>query len=143
LILPDVNILVYAYNRGAPLHFLAKQWLESTFNGTEVVGLAWAALMGFIRILSNPRVVTDPVRPEVLLGVVQGWLGLSVCRLVGPGPGHVELMARLFTQSGAGPQMVTDVHLAALALEHRATLYSNDVDFTRFSDLKLKNPLKG
>ncbi len=141
MILPDVNILVYAYNRGAPFHDKARLWLESALNGTEELGFAWTALMGFVRLLSNPRVVIDPVRPEILLATVQSWLALPPCRLLGPGRSHAELMARLFRESGAGTQMVTDIHLAALALEHGATLCSNDVDFTRFPGLKLRNPL--
>lgn len=141
MILPDVNLLVYAYNRGAPQHEKARLWLEHVLNGKEEIALAWASLMGFVRILSNPRVVTDPVRPEVLLEVVQQWIRLPSCRLVGPGAEHPSLMARLFRDTGAGPQMVTDVHLAALALEHRAVIYSNDGDFHRFQGVKVVNPL--
>lgn len=141
MILPDVNLLVYAYNRGAPEHAKARDWLETVLNGKEEIALSWVALMGFVRLLSNPRVVTDPVRPEVLLQIVQEWLSLPPCRLAGPGARHPELMSKLFKETGAGPQMVTDVHLAALAIEHNAVLYSNDRDFLRFSSLKVKNPL--
>lgn len=141
MIIPDVNLLVYAYNRGAPGHERARSWLQSVLNGSEPVGFAWAAIMGFVRLLSNPAVVVDPVRPEALLEVAHSWLRLAPCRLVGPGAAHAELMARLFRESGAGYRMVTDIHLAALAMEHKATLCSNDVDFARFRGLRLKNPL--
>lgn len=141
MILPDVNLLVYAYNTAAPQHEAARRWLERVFNGTEEVGLAWAALLGFVRLLANPKVVQRPERPERLLGIVDQWLRLPVARPLGPGAGHAAHLARLFAETGAGPAMVTDVHLAALAVEHRATLYSNDVDFGRFKGLKWVNPL--
>ncbi len=141
MILPDVNLLVYAYNKGAPQHDKAKSWLESVFNGREEVGLAWVALMGFVRLLSHPKVVTVPTRPEILWETVQGWLQLSVCRTIGPGSDHCKTMAKLFRESGAGAQLVTDIHLASLAIEYKAVLYSNDTDFLRFPGLKVKNPL--
>ncbi|HOK00111.1 MAG: PIN domain-containing protein [Treponemataceae bacterium] len=144
MIVPDVNLLVYAYNSGCSFHPQARQWFETVLNGDEEVGLPWVVLMGFVRLLSSPRVVPVPADPRRLLGIVQEWLSLPVCRLIGPGRNHPALMAQLFEVSGANHRLLTDIHIAALTIEHKATLYSNDVDFYRFTKVphfKLRNPL--
>lgn len=139
--LPDVNILVYAYDLSSPFNQRARSWLETALNGHEELGLAPVAALGFIRILSNPRICARPVAATALADVVESWLALPSCRLLAPGTRHFGIFRELFQASGAGSALCTDVHLAALAIEHRATLVSNDADFSRFPGLSLENPL--
>lgn len=142
MILPDINILVYAYNSASRYHENARYWLQEALAGPRMVGIAWAVGFGFVRLLSNPRIFTNPARPAELIGIVQSWLSLPTVRSIVPGVRHLEIAERLFRESGCSGETTTDVHLAALAIELDATLYSNDSDFGRFPDLSWENPLK-
>ena len=142
MIVPDVNLLVYAHNTGVPEHERARRWWEQTVNGPEPIGIDWAVVLGFVRLMSSPQVTTTPQRPEDLLTRVSALLARPSVRLVTPGLRHAGLMRELFLSSGAGPKMVTDIHLAALAIELDAVLATNDADFARFPALKRVNPLQ-
>ena len=141
MIIPDVNVLVYAHNTGVPEHALARSWWERAVNGAEPIGIDWSVVLGFVRLMSHPRVTVRPQAPEKLLGCITAILSRPSVRLVTPGIQHAALMRELFHSSGAGPRMVTDVHLAALAIEMDALLVTNDTDFARFAGLRLLNPL--
>ena len=141
MILPDINLLIYAYNSAAPWHVKAKAWWEGLLSGREPVGLAPAVALGFIRLLSSPRVVTRPAVPAALASAVQDWLDTGVVRLLAPGLRHFTALADLSAASLAGSALVTDLHLAVLAREHEAVLHTNDTDFQRFPGLRLFNPL--
>jgi toxin-antitoxin system PIN domain toxin len=141
MIIPDVNLLVYAHNAGVPEHDEVKRWWEATVNGAEPVGLAWAVALGFVRLMSNPAVVARAQSPERLLAAVESIIAAPSVRLIAPGQAHAALMRELFEGTGAGPRLVTDVHLAAMAIELDATLASNDADFSRFPGLRWVNPL--
>ena len=141
MIIPDLNLLIYAYNASSADHETAARWLYDALLGSEEVGLAWAVVLGFVRLLSSDRVVLSPDRPETLIGIVESWFRLPGVRAVTPGVDHLAIARRLFRESGAGYRMTTDIHLAALAMEFGATLYSNDTDFGRFPGLDWKNPL--
>jgi toxin-antitoxin system PIN domain toxin len=142
VILPDINIFVYAYDRLSPRHTAAKAYLEKAFRGSETIGLSMVVVLGFVRLLSNPKVVKAPVAPAELLACAQSWLDIPTVRLVGPGYRHVGIMQELFAQSGASGTLSTDIHLAALAIEQKASIVSNDSDFLRFPQLKVINPLR-
>jgi hypothetical protein len=141
VIIPDVNLLVYAHNRGVPEHEGARAWWEEAVNGAEPIGLDWSVILGFVRLMSNPRVAMRPQPPEDLLDRISAILSQPSVKLITPGLRHAELMRELFESSGAGPRMVTDVHLAALVIELDATLATNDTDFGRFPKLRTLNPL--
>jgi uncharacterized protein len=142
VIVPDVNLLVYAYNSAVPEHERARGWWEDAVNGAEPIGIDWAVVLGFVRLMSSPQVTTAPQRPEDLLARVSALLARPSVRLVTPGLRHAELMRELFAGSGAGSRMVTDIHLAALAIELDAVLATNDADFARFPELRRVNPLQ-
>lgn len=141
MIIPDVNLLVYAHNRSVPEHTAVRSWWERAVNGAEPIGIDWTVVLGFVRLMSNPRVTVRPRSPADLLARVTAFLSMPSVRLVTPGIRHAERMRELFEISGAGPRMVTDVHLAALALELDAVLATNDADFARFPHLRTVNPL--
>lgn len=142
MILPDINLLLYAHDTSSPEHPKASAWWERTVSGPEPVGLAWVVVLGFVRILSNPRVVSQPSPPAELLSIIDEMLQQPSVRPASPGSRHVGIMTRLFEESGATGSLTTNIHLAALAIELGATLASNDVDFARFNGLKLVNPLE-
>jgi uncharacterized protein len=142
VIIPDVNLLVYAHNTGVSEHERARSWWEDTVNGAEPVGIDWAVVLGFVRLMSSRQVTVRPQRADDLLARMSTLLARPSVRLVTPGVRHADLMRELFVGSGAGPKMVTDIHLAALAIELDAVLATNDADFARFPQLRRTNPLQ-
>jgi toxin-antitoxin system PIN domain toxin len=141
MIIVDVNLLVYAHNRAAPLHQRARQWWEGVITRQQPVGLAWAVAFGFVRLVTHPAVLQTPLAPLDAMTRVRGWLDQPEVRIIEPGPRHLELVEELFRATGVGGSLTTDTHLAAIAIEHQAELHSNDSDFGRFRGLRWVNPL--
>lgn len=141
MILPDINLLVYAYNRDAPLHAEARAWWEEVLTTGKPVGLPWAVIKGFVRLMTHPSVVERPLRPGEAVSFVREWLEQPGVGILLPGPTHLDLFERLLKEAGVAGRLTTDAHLAALAIEHQCTLCSNDTDFSRFSGLRWINPL--
>lgn len=137
----DLNLLLYAVNRDAPEHALARPWLESVFSADEPVGLPWVVILGFLRVSTSARVLTRPLRPEQALGVVDSWLSRPVVVALAPGPDHWRILRGLLGGAGTAGNLTTDAHFAALAIEHGAELCSTDGDFSRFAGLRWKNPI--
>lgn len=141
MILPDVNLLVYAYNSDAPHHAAARRWWESLLNGTTPVGIPWAVTCGFLRLMTHPAVLERPLStPEAGLAV-RAWFARPCVEVLEPGPRHLETLLRLLAEPGVTGALTTDAHLAALAIEHQCELHSNDADFSRFAGLRWRNPL--
>lgn len=141
MIIPDVNLLVYAtdnLNRHRPA---AARWIEEVLSGSETVGFPWNSITGFVRISTNPRIFSVPLPVDVSLDVVDGWLAQPNATIVHPTHRHTAVLRDLLTPIGVGGDLVPDAHLAALAMEHDATLHSADSDFARFPALKWYNPL--
>ncbi len=141
MIVPDINILIYAINRDSKHHLKAKDWIEKTFSGTEPVGLAWIVLLGFIRITTNERIIPKPLPYMEALNLVGQWISLPVSRIIQPTDLHWKIFSDLIQAMGTAGNTVSDAHLAALCIEHRAVLYSSDLDFSRFPGLRWKNPV--
>ncbi len=141
MIVPDVNLLIYAHNAGARFHHESRMWWESAFAKELSIGLPWAVIFGFIRLVTHPSVLTDPISPAVALSHVRQWLGRDHVQILEPGPRHLDIVTELFDFAGVGGNLTTDIHLAAIAIEQRAELHSNDADFERFTGLRLHNPL--
>ena len=140
MILPDVNLLVYAYNEDAPHHAAAKIWWEDCLSGSEPLALAWVVMLGFVRLMSNRRVLVRPMAAAEAVEHCRSWLLQPNVRILLPGPAHMDVLAGLLA-GHVGSNLVTDAHLAALAIEHQAELHSNDTDFARFSGLAWRNPV--
>ncbi len=141
MIVPDVNLLVFAHDNNSPHHKAAQTWWESLVNGTETVGLPWLVIVGFIRLITNPRVVTPPATPAQAVGYVQDWLACEHIVLINPGPAHLALLRQNLDAVGAGGNLVPDAHIAALAMEYAAEAHTGDADFGRFPGLRWRNPL--
>ncbi len=138
----DLNVLLYAVNASAPQHAAALKWWERTLNGDEQVGLAWPILLGFLRLTTRPGLLPRPLKPRQALQVVGVWLAHPMTTIVHPGDAHWSILQRLLEEAGMAGNLTTDAHLAALALEYRATLCSTDADFGRFRGLERQNPLE-
>jgi len=141
LIIPDVNLLLHAYNRESPSHGAARAWWKGLLESTEVVGLSWAAMLGFVRITTNRHVLEAPLPIKAACTTVREWLAQPYVSIVHPGDRHAEVLFGLLEQVGTGGNLTTDAHLAALAIEHQAELHSTDRDFGRFPGLRYVNPL--
>jgi toxin-antitoxin system PIN domain toxin len=133
---PDVNVLLYAVNLDSPQHDTALKWLTAAFERPQGVGFAWNALLGFLRLSTRPGIFTRPLTMDQALSVVDVWLNQpNACVLV-PTERHAGLLGRLLLSAGAVGNLVSDAHLAALAIEHNAEMGTFDRDFTRFAGLR-------
>ncbi len=139
----DVNILVYATNRDAPLHSRAKEWLNGVMSGEGSIALPWIVLVGFLRLTTNRRAMPSPLGTEEALALIDAWVSQPNVTLLAPGEQHWRILRELIRESGTAGNLTTDAHLAALAIEHRAELCSADGDFARFKALRWTNPLAG
>jgi hypothetical protein len=137
----DANLLLYAHDTESPHHLPARRWLEDSLRGGDVVGLALTTILAFLRIGTNPRLLEHPYSVDEAIATVERWLEHPGVRIVGPSQDHWRMMERLARAGRARGPLMMDVHLAALAIEHGATLCSTDRDFTRFPRLKLHDPL--
>ena len=141
MILVDVNLLLYAYNTSAEHHKKASRWLEDVLSGHEPMALAWTVILAFLRLTSNRRIFPHPLSRAEAARVIAGWLDRSQAVIVNPGENHWEILQRTMSEGKASGPLIADAHLAALAIEHGATLYTTDRDFARFPKLKFQNPL--
>jgi hypothetical protein len=142
LIVPDVNLLLYATISGFPEHPAARRWWETALSGDEEVGIAAPALFGFLRLATHPRIFDRPLSVEDAAARVEEWLARPQARFLLPGPRHLDIAFRLLRALGAAANLTTDVQLAALAIEYQSELHSNDADFGRFPDLRWIDPLR-
>jgi len=138
VILVDVNLLVDATMTSARDHDAARSWLQNQLGGTARVGLPWPSITGFVRVVGQPRAWERPLPVGGALTIVRSWLSRRCAWIPEPGPRHLDLLETLL-----GPQpsvrLVTDAHLAALAVEHGLELFSRDRDFARWADLGLRS----
>jgi len=141
MIIPDINLLIYAYDERSGFHEPAKRWWEQRLSGTEPVGLPWVAALGFLRLITNPRVFENPMPVSMATGAVHSWLDRPQLQIVQAGPPHSGILFNLLNEMGTAANLTTDAHLAALAIEYQAILHTTDTDFARFSGLRWKNPL--
>ena len=141
MILIDANLLLYAYDPRAAEHEKSKQWLEETLSGSQLVRFAWMTVWAFLRIATNPRVFENPLTVTEATDAVASWLEQSGVGILDPGERHLVLLTGLTVEGQASGPMVMDAVLAAIAIEHGATLYTTDRDFSRFPGLACKNPI--
>lgn len=141
MILPDLNVLLYAYNPHVAQHAKALDWWQRVVDGAELIGLPHEVLFGFVRIATNPRLGAATVSLGDARNVVESWLGLTHVRVLLPGPDHWSRVLDLMTQSHSAGKVLSDAILAAYAIANKATLYSNDTDFARFHGLRWENPI--
>ena len=141
MIIPDVNLLIFAYNVDSPWHPPAREWWEQTLKGPRPVGLTWVTIIGFIRIMTHRAILGNPMTVPVALRGVRKWLSHPNVQILTPAENHGEILLGLLEQLGIAGDLTTDAHLAALAIEYQAELASTEADFARFPGLRWFNPL--
>lgn len=130
MIVFDVNVLLYAHHQASPHHAVAKRRLEAALSERRTVGFAWNAISAFLRIITNPRAFEHPLSLDRACAIVDSWLEAPNAVTIEPGSRHWTIFRNLLIESEARGNLVSDAHLAALAIEHHAALISNDRDFT-------------
>jgi len=142
VLLPDVNVLIYAHRRESPEHAAHAGWLTALAEGDEPFGLSELVLSGVIRIVTNPRVFRTPTPLPIALSFVDALRGCPNAVPLRGGPRHFEIFERLCHQTGASGKLVADAYHAALAMEHGCEWVTTDSDFARFPGLRWRHPLR-
>ena len=142
MIVPDVNLLLYAEVGAFSQHVSARAWWENLLNGDRQVGIAAPALFGFVRLATNRKVLSEPLTVDDALARAELWLSRPNVTFLVPGTRHLEIAFRLLRDIGAAANLTTDAQVAAHAIEHGGEVHSNDGDFGRFDGLRWVNPLK-
>jgi uncharacterized protein len=137
MLLPDVNVLVHAVNTSARQHAEAVAWLTSALENGRGLALTWVSMLGFLRLSTRPGIFASPLPVPRALSILEAWIHAPGAMVVQPGPRHADLLGTLLRQTGTAGNLTTDAHLAALAMEHGATLGTFDRDFQRFSGLRV------
>lgn len=140
MVVVDANVLLYAVNSRAAQHERARDWLDASLAGAEAVGLAWVALLAFVRISTNPSIFPVPMTSHDAAAQVEAWLGAPAAVVAHPTARHAGVIGGLLRESGSAGNLTTDAHLAALAIEHNAEIVSYDRDFARFSGVRHRLP---
>ena len=137
----DANLLVYAYVPSLQQHAAARRWFEQTLTEDEAVGLAWPSVLGFVRIVTNARIFRVPLPLDRAVAVVDEWLQQQAVELILPTPRHWTALREMLVSGQAKGPLASNAHLAALAREHGAVIYTSDRDFLRFPGVRVVNPL--
>ena len=141
MILIDANLLIYAIDADSPRHRPARRWLEDVLSGTAPLGLPWIVILAFVRITTRAGIMRNPLPPAAALGYVDSWLDQPCVEIVVPGARHWPILRSLLAATGTAGNLTSDAHLAALAVEHGASICSTDHDFARFPGVRHVNPL--
>ncbi len=142
MIVPDANLLIYAYDQQSPNHKAARKWWEDALSDDEPVGIPWIVLLAFTRILTHPSIASEPLSSEEVRSRVDQWFEQKHVRLINPGPECLRRFFDCLKEARLGGNLSTDALIAAQAAEHGATIHSNDHDFDRFLNVRRINPLE-
>jgi uncharacterized protein len=143
MILPDVNVLVYAHREDAVDHTRYEQWLEAVLKGSQPYGMSDHVLSGFLRVVTHPRVFTTPSPIRAALDFVQQVRGQPNCRVIAPGSRHWQIFTGLCQSLSATGNLIPDVWFAALAIESDCEWITTDRDYERFPGLRWRHPFNG
>ena len=141
MILVDANLLLYAEDTLSEYHEMARSWWDKQLSGSAPVCLCWPVLTAFIRIGTNVRLHQRPLTMKEAIERVQSWLDQPCACIIDPTAEHWPIFQRMLLAGKAAGNLVSDAHLAALAVEHNCVLQTTDADFTRFKGLKWNNPI--
>lgn len=139
--LVDANLLLYAYDSRSVRHRAARRWLEDALSTAEPVRFATVTLLAFVRISTHPRVFERPLTLTEAFELIGAWLARPNAGVLHPLDDHFDRVAELAARAQASARLVMDAHLAQLAIEHGATLFTTDRDFARFDGLRWQDPL--
>jgi toxin-antitoxin system PIN domain toxin len=136
----DANVLLYAVNTSADKHNESRSWLDGALSGASTVGFAWVALLAFLRLSTRVGLFPAPLTVNDASAQVREWTSQPTSVMLEPTPRHMEVLSGLLSGAGTGGNLVNDAHLAALAVEHRATVITYDNDFGRFPGVSWRTP---
>ena len=139
---PRLKPVALRYNNEALFHSPARIWWEGPGKRTEPIGIPWVVASGFVRLLTHGSLREVPATPERAIDYVEEWFQFPHVMPINPGVDHLTHLRRNLAAAGVGGNLVTDAHIAALAMEYQAEVHSNDTDFSRFPGLKWHNPLR-
>jgi toxin-antitoxin system PIN domain toxin len=142
MIAPDANLLIYANHPTSSFHIASKAWLEELLSSSGPVGLPAPSLYAFLRFMTNTGIHPKPPSFRQVTEVIDSWLALPHVRILYPGDRHWGLLQQLGADTRASGNFITDAAIAAIAIEHGATIHTNDRDFARFPGLRWENPLQ-
>lgn len=134
--LVDANVLLHAVNDRAREHATARDWMTRALSGGETVGFSWLVALAFLRLSTHPAIFPSPLDSNQAARQLELWLESGPAAMVEPGRRHLTLLRGLLAEAGTAGNLVNDAHLAALALEHQATIVSFDRDFGRFEGVE-------
>ncbi|MCL1907729.1 MAG: type II toxin-antitoxin system VapC family toxin [Propionibacteriaceae bacterium] len=138
--LVDTNVLVHIANTESPFHVGSRRWLEESLSKREPIGFAWLALVGFVRVSMNPKIMKSPLSSNQALVFLDAWLNAPSAHILNPGPRHSEYFSEALLSAQGSPNLTNDAHLAALAREHKATVVTFDTDFGKFPGVRWEQP---
>lgn len=141
MILLDANILIYAFSATSPFHVTAAKWLEDAMAEGQQIRLSWSVIGAFLRIVTNPGAYGQVAGIQEACQTIDELLSYSNVALLEPTESHWRIFKKILVDSQITKNLVTDAHLAALAMEHGASICTNDKDFTRFAGLRTVNPI--
>ena len=142
MIVPDANLLLYAYDSDSPFHDAARAWWQACLSGREPVGLTHPTLFAFLRISTNARVYEKPMTLVESAEHMRSWLARRVSQLLQAPADHAQQVITLLESAGVtAGNLVTDAQIAALALSHRAVVHTADRDFLRFRTVRCHFPI--
>jgi uncharacterized protein len=141
LILPDVNVLLYAFRSDAENHAAHRTWLEGVLNGEMAYGISPQVLASVIRLATHPRIFARPSHLADALAFASVLLEQPHCQIIQPGPRHWEIFTVLCRRANTNGNLVQDAWLAALAIESGCEWITTDRDFARFEGLRWRAAL--
>jgi hypothetical protein len=134
--LPDTNVLVNSVNEMSPQRVQATEWLVNAFEDPDGVGFAWLAIVGFIRVSTQKSLFPKPLATADAMGLIDDWLSHPNARMLQPTQRHADVLVRLLLTAGIAENLSNDAHLAALSIEHGATVETFDRHFKNFPGIK-------
>lgn len=140
MILPDVNILIYAHRADAPDHAAYRKWLEDEINSDQAFGLSELVLSAFLRIVTHPRIFDPPSEMAVAMAFANQIRHRPNCVLIRPSSRHWSIFANLCAVANVKGNLVPDAYLAALAIDLGSEWITTDRDFSRFPGLNWRHP---
>lgn len=142
MILPDVNLLIYAHNEDSEQFERANEWFKELLTGKETACFCWETINGFMRVSTNHRAMPNPISLQAAFSAIENWLDQPNVLLLTPTKDHLSRLRQIAETAHAKGPLFTDAILATLAITHNATIASTDRDFRLFDGLKLINPLE-
>jgi hypothetical protein len=143
MIVPDINLLIYAYDSESPFHAKAAAWWQGCLRGAEPVLLPQVVLFGYVRVSTNARAFRHPLTVADATSDVRSWISQEIVVIPETAPNHLERVLGLLESLGTAGNLVTDAQIAAVAIENDAVVHTADADFVRFKGLRWLNPITG